>query len=130
MTRTRAKDIVIFSEANGGFEKWLKKNPDGYVINTTRIPSSMYMVLHRAKCKTPEQRSLAPIPGMPGDGYTKVCSTNLDALRDWLRDHGRADGTFSTICQVCQPLTQKAKARASKAKPAAATKVRTTAKGA
>ena len=122
MTRTRAKDIVIFSEDNGHFEKWLKKNPDGFVVNTTRIPSSMYMVLHRAKCKTPEQRSLAPAAGMAGDGYTKVCSTNLEALRDWLRDHGRADGTFSTTCQVCQPLATKTPAKAT-----AASKVRSSA---
>jgi hypothetical protein len=126
MTRTRAKDVVIFSEDNGHYEKWLKKNPDGFVINTTRIPSSMYMVLHRAKCKTPEQRSLARVAGMAGDGYTKVCSTNIEALRDWLRDHGRADGTFSTVCQVCQPLATKTRAKA-----ATASKVRpTTAKGA
>jgi len=125
MTRTRAKDIVTFSEDAAAFEKWLKKNPDGYVVNTTRIPSSMFMVLHRARCKTPEQRSLAPIVGGPGDGYTKICSTNLDALRDWVRDHGRADGTFSTVCQVCQPLVAK-----TKAKPAAAAKTRPAAKGA
>lgn len=127
MPRTRAKDIVVFNENADAFEKWLKKNPDGYVVNTTRIPSTMYMVLHRAKCKTPEQRSLAPIVGMPGDGYTKVCSTNLEALRDWVRDHGRADGTFSTVCQVCQPLLQKPSTRA---KGTAASKVRSSAKGA
>ena len=127
MPRTRAKDVVVFNENADAFEKWLKKNPDGYVVNTTRIPSTMYMVLHRAKCKTPEQRSLAPIAGMPGDGYTKVCSTNLDALRDWVRDHGRADGTFSTVCQVCQPLMAKPAARA---KGTAAGKVRSSAKGA
>jgi hypothetical protein len=126
MTRTRARDIVVFSGDASAYEKWLKKNPDGYVVNTTRIPSSMYMVLHRARCKTPEQRSLTAIVGMAGDGYTKICSTNLDALRDWVRDHGRDDGTFSTTCQVCQPLAVKARA-----KPAAASKVRTTtAKGA
>jgi hypothetical protein len=125
MTRTRAKDIVIFNGDAGAYEKWLKKNPDGYVVNTTRIPSSMFMVLHLARCKAPEQRSLGPIPGQLGDGYTKICSTNLEALRDWVRDHGRADGTFSTLCQVCQPLATKAKA-----KSAAPSKVRTTAKGA
>jgi hypothetical protein len=126
MTRTRARDIVIFSGDATAYGKWLKKNPQGYVVNTTRIPSSMYMVLHRARCKTPEQRSLAAIVGMSGDGYTKICSTSLEALRDWVRDHGRDDGTFSTVCQVCQPLAQKARAR-----PAAAGKVRTTtAKGA
>ena len=123
MTRTRAKDIVIFNTDDSSYEKWLKKNPEGWVINTTRIPSSMDMVLHRAKCKTPELRGMTPPPGKPGDGYTKVCSTNLEALRDWVRDHGRADGTFSTVCQVCQPL-------APKTKPAAAGKVRPSAKGA
>ncbi len=114
MTRTRAKDIAIFTEDGAGYEKWLKKNPDGWVINTTRIPSSMYMVLHRARCKTAEQRSMTPPPGKPGDCYTKICSTNLEALRDWVRDHGRADGTFSTVCPECQPLVNKAPARASK----------------
>jgi hypothetical protein len=123
MTRTRAKDIIIFSEDDGSFGKWLKKNPSGYVVNTTRIPSSMDMVLHRARCKTPEQRSMTPPPGKPGDGYTKICSTSLEALRDWVRDHGRADGTFSTTCQVCQPLVTKPKATA-------ASKVRSSAKSA
>lgn len=107
MTRTRAKDIVVFTVDPAGFEKWLKKNPDGYVVNTTRIPSTMYMVLHRARCKAPELRSLAPVPGQPGDGYTKICSTNLAALRDWVREHGRDDATFSTLCTVCQPLAAK-----------------------
>jgi hypothetical protein len=119
MTRTRAKDIVIFTENGSNYEKWLKKNPNGWVINTTRIPSSMYMVLHRATCKTPEQRSMTPPPGKPGDGYTKICSANLEALRDWVRDHGRADGTFSTVCPVCEPLVTKAPlARTSKVRTA------------
>lgn len=118
MTRTRAKDIVIFNTDDDAYEKWLKKNPEGWVINTTRIPSSMDMVLHRARCKTPEQRSMTPPRGKPGDGYTKVCSTNLEALRDWVRDHGRADSTFSTVCPVCQPLVSKASA-GSRARPPA-----------
>jgi len=33
-----------------GYLRWLAQNPDGFVVNSNRVPVSSYLILHRASC--------------------------------------------------------------------------------
>jgi hypothetical protein len=68
-----------FVDDDAGYQQWLSNEPDGFVINTYRSPSSAYMVLHSATCRT--------ISGQPARGttfmgeYSKVCGTREELQR-------------------------------------------------
>lgn len=68
-----------FVDDDAGYQRWLTNQPDGFVVNTYRTPSTVYLVLHRSTCKT--------ISGPPARGstfmgeYSKVCGTREDLER-------------------------------------------------
>ena len=83
-----------FVDDDAGYQQWLSNEPDGFVINTYRSPSSAYMVLHRATCKT--------ISGQPARGttfmgeYSKVCGT-----REELQRFSGSLGGEARPCRLC-----------------------------
>jgi hypothetical protein len=83
-----------FVDDNRGYLDWLDHHPDGFVINTGRIPSAAYLMLHRARCWT--------ISGKPARGttftgdYIKVCGE-----RDELEDFARHLGGHTRPCGLC-----------------------------
>jgi len=68
-----------FVDDDAGYQRWLTNQPDGFVVNTYRAPSTIYLVLHRSTCKT--------ISGRPARGstfmgeYSKVCGTREELER-------------------------------------------------
>lgn len=93
---------VLFDNNDDKYQNWLVKNPDGYVINVRRSMSPSYRVLHRSWCRT-----IKNYAGLVGKGaftersYIKVCSNEIDDLRNWLRKTGRPNGDFSKECSLC-----------------------------
>src|SRR4051794_20629624 len=95
---------TIFDADDDPYQRWLAANPHGYVINTGRSMSPSYMVLHRARCaKIRDYNEMARKGGFTERDYIKVCSTDVNDLRDWVRQHGRPDGSFSRECSICNP---------------------------
>jgi hypothetical protein len=95
---------TVFDSGDGPYQDWLAANPDGYVINTVRSKSASYMVLHRARCSTIRNYTkMAGEGGFTERAYIKVCSTSVDDLRNWVRQHDRPDGSFSKECGHCKP---------------------------
>ena len=39
---------ISFVDQETEFRDWRKDNPDGYILNTTRVPSDKYLILHTA----------------------------------------------------------------------------------
>jgi len=84
-----------FIDDDPGYLGWLAANPDGYVINSYRLPVAGYLMLHRSGCRT--------VNGQPptGDGWTstskKVCGTR-EELEKWVRDSVGGD---LTACGTC-----------------------------
>lgn len=103
-TVLRARGAVEFTGDDAAYLKWLDEHPSGFVINTRRHRSPQYMVLHKATCGIIKSTRGIPDGGYTTRGYVKVCSTNLDALKAWVRRHGRPDGSFSKACDACKPL--------------------------
>ena len=40
-----------FVNDDDGYLRWLAQNPDGFVVNSNRVPVGSYLILHRASCK-------------------------------------------------------------------------------
>jgi hypothetical protein len=91
-----------FVNDDTGYMEWLKSNPSGFVINTSIAKAPGYMVLHRGCC--PHISGYAANfakDAFTSKQYIKICSDQIDDLTDWVKQHGRTDGTFSKGCKTC-----------------------------
>lgn len=52
--------VRYFVGMEAEYRAWVKENPSGYVLNTHRVPSPNYLILHKADCQT--------ITGEPASG--------------------------------------------------------------
>lgn len=93
-----------FTGDDVAYLEWLDEHPHGFVINTARYRNPRYMVLHRATCGLIKSTEGVAEGGFTTRNYIKICSTDVDALRAWVRRHGRPDGSFSRTCGTCKPL--------------------------
>lgn len=97
--------LIVFDDGDVSYLRWLASNPEGYVLNTLRSKPATYMTLHRATCSSiSEYHPNASSGAFTEREYIKVCTNELGALRTWVRQHGRPDGSFSSECGICQPL--------------------------
>ena len=42
--------LTHFFNDDDSYLCWLAQNPDGFVVNSNRVPVGSYLVLHRASC--------------------------------------------------------------------------------
>jgi hypothetical protein len=90
-------EIAQFIDDDSGYVNWLKKNADGFVVNSERDPSSAYIIVHRATCKyinTPNRANWTTT------GYIKTCANKLSDLHQWAR---QSTGGTLTPCGACKP---------------------------
>jgi len=91
--------VCTFVDDDAGYVAWLAAHLTGYVLNHERSPSTRYLVLHRADCRT-----VAPRDG--GDtrtwtsAYPKTCAVTSAALNDWAEVNA---GRHPSPCRICQP---------------------------
>jgi hypothetical protein len=83
--------------------RWLHEHPAGYVLHTRRSANPRYMVLHRASCFMIRPKLGTALGSATQFGYRKVCADDVSELQDWVRRHGRLDGSFSSRCRRCRP---------------------------
>ncbi len=97
--------LITFEDDETGYLDWLQRYPTGLVLNTRRDIDPAYMVLNGASCATiSRHRGMHANPGgFTERGYIKVCADGIGELRRWVRSNGRADGTFSKECSLCNP---------------------------
>ncbi len=96
MSPSSSQAAQEFSHKEQLYLDWIHSHPHGFVINTGRSKNPSYMVLHRAWCKTMSHYSKNAAPGgFTERDYIKVCASDLSSLREWVRQHGRTDGSFS-----------------------------------
>ena len=98
--------VIEFVGDDRAYLKWLSQHPSGFVLNTEKSKNPNYMVLHRAWCQSISQ---VGNPGRPGRfterDYIKICAPDEESLRNWARQHGRSDGSFSS--EKCYCLSQR-----------------------
>jgi serine/threonine protein kinase len=100
-----AGHAVEFTGDDEAYLRWLSQNPEGYVVNTTRAINPNTMVLHRSTCPHISKLEFELRGGFTERGYVKICSARVEPLREWVRRHGRGDGSFSRECNSCRPLS-------------------------
>jgi len=92
---------VFIPQNDEEYQKWVRNNLVGFVINTNKTPTSKYMVLHTHSCRTiNELASFAGDDAFTKNGYTKICSDSIQGLQDWMGEQGFS---FSKECQKCNP---------------------------
>jgi hypothetical protein len=93
--------LETFDRSDSAYFDWVRRNPDGYVVNTERRISPKYMQLHRATCGSITRYSGGASPGgFTERDYIKVCAMSVDELSRGARTYG---GTLSAQCLTCRP---------------------------
>ncbi|MDT7688232.1 MAG: eukaryotic-like serine/threonine-protein kinase [Acidobacteriota bacterium] len=95
---------IEFIGNDEAYLRWLGEHLEGCVINTHRSVNPNYMVLHKATCGMIKSKQGIPPGGFTERDYIKICSSSIEGLRAWTRQHGRPDGSFSKSCNACKPL--------------------------
>lgn len=96
--------LVVFDGDDHAYLRWIGTQFDGFVLNTTRGRSREYMVLHRFTCwSISEKSSTFKIGGFTERDYIKICADDIGSLRQWVKENGRLDGSFSKECRLCNP---------------------------
>ena len=91
---------VLFRDDDEAYQKWLKRNPKGYVLNANKSPASDVVILHRSSCRI--------INGVPAKGHNwthdwiKVCSPSKTILKGWSVRQAHRE---AKECEVCDPGT-------------------------
>ncbi len=92
-----------FIDSEQNYLSWLANHPKGYVLNSLSPPSEKYLVLHTTQCKAVSQSKKTAHPAcFTGNGYFKICATEVAHLKNWCATHGFDD--FSSYCPHCQPV--------------------------
>lgn len=90
-----------FTDDDAGYLRWIGNHPAGFVVNIERGERPGYAVLHRANCSSISRDREEG--AYTERGYKKVASDDLNSLRAYVKSIGRADGSFSKQCGLCQP---------------------------
>ena len=95
---------IEFSNSDGAYQDWLENHPEGFVLTMLRSKPPDKMYLHRASCyKIKNYNRMARLGAFTERDYIKICATNLDSLRNWVRANGRPNGSFtSEFCYACK----------------------------
>ncbi len=90
--------LIVFTDDDAGYLKWVKDHPVGYVLNTTRPILPDFLILHLASC-----RAVSGKPGV-GDFWTaqsiKVCAETKEDLEVWAQKEA---GGRVNLCNLCNP---------------------------
>jgi hypothetical protein len=102
-SRQKGKElgIALFRDDSPGdshkaFQKWRKTHPHGFFLNCR---SSSSALLHRVDCQHPGNTEWSAGPWGSLTSRAKICSENVDALREWANEHGYD----VSECQDCRP---------------------------
>lgn len=93
--------VQEFSGDDEGYQNWVTNHLQGYVINTyqnANATQANYMSLHQASCRHISNFEGGNSGAFTAGQYMKVCATDVASLRDWVKVHGRDDGSFTGKC--------------------------------
>jgi len=83
-------------ETNNAYSDWLLTHPSGFVLNIGKPITSAPVKLHKARCAFIMSSRFEPFIG---EFFYKICSDDIDALRQWSRQEGQEPND----CKICKP---------------------------
>ena len=84
-------------ENDQSYQRWLDRNPDGYVLNVRATLAPGYAVLHRAQCPFVNNNRYST-GAFTERAYRKVCATTTAELKEWLTRYMPRQRDFSNEC--------------------------------
>ena len=93
--------MLKFKDNDEDYLRWIKQNPEGYVVNSYRKPKKSFLRLHCADCwtiNTPARDNWTT------KDYIKTCSVSLAELENWAKEE---IGGGMMHCKICRPLSTK-----------------------
>lgn len=94
--------MEIFRDNEKGYFDWIRRSPNGFVLNARRQPSPNYLVLHIATCRhISGHASNQASNAFTGRDYIKVCSKDIEEIKAWASLLG--GNRFTGVCKDCQP---------------------------
>lgn len=92
---------VVFASGDGPYQRWMARHPRGFVISTTREPSTDCS-LHRAGCSHVSDYGTTQTDGcFTMKSTIKVCSESREALEAWV-ERERPDVLQVRGCRDCK----------------------------
>ena len=88
--------MITIENDDDAYQAWLNDNPQGFVINTEKVPRCETLRLHRVSCShisTPKRSNWTT------GGYLKMCSNSIAELDGWAREYCAE----LPACQICHP---------------------------
>jgi hypothetical protein len=96
--------VIIFKDDDKQYQAWAETHPHGFVINTDRRINRKYLSLHKATCRMIRNYTRMARPGgFTERAYIKICSEDLETLRQWAKGHGDPKDGFTQRCKICLP---------------------------
>ncbi|HEY2727661.1 MAG TPA: hypothetical protein VGI61_10845, partial [Parafilimonas sp.] len=92
--------MIVFKNEDKAYQKWVKENSYGFVVNTRNEKGHEYRVAHKTSC-----RFISNIknPARSTKNYIKVCATDpLDIARWFYQNKSFFNGKFYE-CGHCKP---------------------------
>jgi hypothetical protein len=87
--------VILFNHDETGYLQWIAANPEGFQINCQRNTVKPPYKAHTAHCTTFKSRV-----HFTNGSYFKICGTNLQELRAWVR---KKYGIEVPDCGTCKP---------------------------
>ena len=75
--------MIQFVDDEDGYLRWLDDHPEGFVVNSDRVPTAKYLVLHHSGCYSISRISRHPFGNYTTTSYIKTCSDDVTELRRW-----------------------------------------------
>lgn len=86
--------IIIINEDNTYLD-WLRRNPNGYVINCYKKPSPEYLVLHTSGCSHIQTDARS---NWTTHQYVKACSMDRNELEEWAQNEVGGTVEYCSFC--------------------------------
>ena len=99
-------NYVVFDNGDAPYLKWLKENPEGYVLNTRRSRDSQFAMIHRATCPHITRPDIIAADGFTGHNDIKVCASTVDELVTFVRGYKAIAVGIVDPCGTCNATTE------------------------
>lgn len=93
--------VKKFDNNDNEYLAWMRKHPEGYVVNTRRNMNSGYFLLHKSNCNHITTTSGQKQGAYTQRTYIKLCSENLFELTEWFSANNSNFQKTFTNCKTC-----------------------------
>ena len=86
-----------------GYEGWVVKNPQAFIVNTRRPKGGRYFRIHLAAHKLADRSKPHTANPRTGNRYLKITADTIDELKDWAVRELKITVDQSNFCKQCGP---------------------------